>query len=419
LTLKEKLRELDRVQPKITAMQPATRQASTLDDLLGGAEQDGCFWWSGVLPSARCMAPPVWAAYTKSRPPRWRLPDKMNAWPSSIWPGLCFGYRNDRTRWRNGNPCFSCWGWPLRGEEFVVRQYFLRQPYEEAAMLQQLQALLEECMGLVTFNGKSFDIPLLRTRAVLHRLSVDFERLHHFDVLHAARRLWKDQVDSCSLGGLESSILRQHRQQDIPGALIPQIYFDFCVMAKLHAAGCSAHNRQDIVSTAALLVRIAQLVQNPLQDKRGAPISPSELRRVAMLYRQLGDFDASARLFEQLLQQPRSAPRLEDHLVLGLCYKSQRRHEEAKRLWHETVERLPFHPLPYIELAKHFEHRESAIAQALEWVERAMRNLLLSEELGRSNGWLLYKNDLLHRQARLQRKLQKLPMATPAAWTDR
>ncbi len=319
MTLKEKLRELDRVQPKITAMRPATRQASTLDDLLGGAEQDGCFLverrvaisqvhGSASLGSLHEISATALAiAGQDERLSEFDLARAL--FLDTETTGLAGG---------TGTLVFLVGVGRFEGEEFVVRQYFLRQPHEEAAMLQQLQALLEECTGLVTFNGKSFDIPLLRTRAVLHRLSVDFERLHHFDVLHAARRLWKDQVDSCSLGGLESSILRQHRQQDIPGALIPQIYFDFLRNGEAsRLPEVLAHNRQDIVSTVALLVRIAQLVQNPLQDKRGAPISPSELRRVAMLYRQLGDFDASARLFEQLLQHTRAmvrgALRMERH----------------------------------------------------------------------------------------------------------
>jgi hypothetical protein len=251
---------------------------------------------------------------------------------------------------------------------------------------------------------------------VLNRLPVDFERLLHFDVLHAARRLWKDQNESCALGGLEERILQLRRNQDVPGYLIPQIYFDFLRSGETsQLPEVFAHNRQDIVSMAALLVRIARVVQHPLrrgnrtpdvESNDGAPISPNELRRVAILYRQLGDFEAGAGLFELLLSQSNDSPRLDDHLALALCYKSQRRYAEANRIWRDIIARLPFHPLPYIELAKHFEHREAAPEQALQWVERALRNLLLREELGRSDGWLPYKEDLLHREIRLRRKLK-------------
>ena len=273
-------------------------------------------------------------------------------------------------------------------------------------MLKQLQVLVEQNHGLVTFNGKSFDIPLLRTRAVLNRLPVDFARLLHLDVLHAARRLWKEQYGDCSLAGLESRVLQLRRSHDIPGALIPQIYFDFLRNGETaQLPEVFSHNRQDIVSMAALLVRIAQLVQHPLRRDNDAPITPHELRRVALLYRQLGDFAASATLFEQLLNEANAPSSLEDHLALGLCYKSQRRYDEANRVWQKMIAQMSFHPVPYIELAKQHEHREGAAAAALEWVERALRNLQMREVLGRKSDWAAYKKDLLHRQKRLRRKL--------------
>jgi len=402
MTLKEKLRELERVQPKISTPVPPRKNAK-LDDLLGGSEQDGCFvverrftFGSIQVGGIHDISPAALAIAGKDE--RLLTLDLARAlFLDTETTGLAGG---------SGTAAFLVGVGRFEEEAFVVRQYFLRQPSEEAAMLKQLQAAIEQSRGLVTFNGKSFDIPLLRTRAVLNRFTIDFDRLPHFDVLHAARRLWKDQFSDCSLGGLENNILYLRRSQDIPGALIPQIFFDFLRYGDAsQLPEVFAHNRQDLVSMTALLARIAQLVQHPLQRDSGAPITPHELRRVALLYRQLGDFAASATLFEQLLQKSPSAPRLEDHLALGLCYKSQRRHDEAKRVWQELIERLPFHPLPYIELAKHFEHREGAVTAALDAVERALRSLRLSEELSRKSAWAVYQTDLLHRQTRLRRKL--------------
>lgn len=414
MTLKEKLRELERVRPKIAAPAKSLatempRENPPLEDLLGGAEQKGCFIVERRFPfhnlhgnvRLNCLQQISTAALAiAGKDERLAALDLSRAlFLDTETTGLAGG---------TGTTAFLVGIGRFEEDEFVVRQYFLRQPHEEAAMLKQLQALVASGSGLVTFNGKSFDIPLLRTRAVLNRLPIDFERLLHFDVLHAARRLWKDQFGDCSLGGLEGHVLRWRRQQDIPGALIPQIYFDFLRQGEAsQLPEVFAHNRQDILSMAALLLRIAQLVQHPFEKDDGALITPPELRRVAILYRQLGDFAASAALFEQLLEKTSSTkPRFEDHLALGLCYKSQRRYADAKRLWQVIVERWPFHPLPYIELAKHFEHREGAVMAALEWVERALRSLKLSEELGRRSEWAVFKKDLLHRQTRLQRKLE-------------
>jgi hypothetical protein len=410
MTLKEKLRELERVQPKIAATRPKPSRAN-LEDLLGGTEQNGCFVVErrfslhGPLPSSIHEISAAALAIAGKDESLAALDLSRALFLDTETTGLAGG---------TGTAAFLVGVGQFEDEAFVVRQFFLRQPAEEAAMLEQLRILVERHSGLVTFNGKSFDIPLLRTRAVLNRLPVDFDRLPHFDVLHAARRLWKDQFADCSLAGLESSILRVRRSEDIPGALIPQIYFDFLRDGEAsQLPEVFAHNRQDIVSMAALLRRIAQLVQHPLQRDNGAPITSQELRRVALLYRQLGDFSASAALFEQLSQQAQSRLSLEDHLAFGLCYKSQRRYAEANRVWQEIIAKLPFHPLPYIELAKHFEHREGAVMAALEWVERALRNLRLSEELGRKSDWAVFKNDLFHRQARLQRKMSRSRRVNP------
>ncbi|MDZ7361193.1 MAG: ribonuclease H-like domain-containing protein [candidate division KSB1 bacterium] len=409
MSLKEKLRELERVQPKIsTPVQP--RKNAKLDDWLGGSERDGCFVverrftpGSIQLGSVHDLSPAALAIAGKDE--RLLALDPARAlFLDTETTGLAGGA---------GTAAFLVGVGRFEEGTFVVRQYFLRQPSEEAAMLKQLRAAAEQSRGLITFNGKSFDIPLLRTRAVLNRFTIDFDRLPHFDVLHAARRLWKDQFADCSLVGLESHILQIRRSRDIPSALIPQIFFDFLRYGDTaQLPEVFAHNRQDIVSMAALLARIAQLVQHPLQRENDAPITPHELRRVALLYRQLGDFAASATLFEQLLQKSPSQPRLEDHLALGLCYKSQGRHDEAKRVWLELIEQLPFHPLPYIELAKHFEHREGAVNAALDAVERALQSLRLSQELSHKSAWAVYQNDLLHRRTRLRKKLAARPANT-------
>jgi len=406
MTLKEKLRELERVQPKITTSQPKQNN-STLEDLLGGAERDGCFVVERRFPTHNQHGNVQLRSIPEIAAAALAIVGKDESLMAlDLSRALFLDTETTGLAGGTGTAAFLVGVGRFEEEAFAIRQYFLRQPYEEAAMLKHLQATLESSSGLVTFNGKSFDIPLLRTRTILNRLQINFDGVPHLDVLHAARRLWKDQFQDCSLGGLENRVLQMRRYNDIPGALIPQIYFDFLRYGETsQLSEVFSHNRHDIVSMAALLVRMARLVQHPLQRDNEAPITAQELRRVAWLYRQLGDFSASATLFEQLLQQLHATPNLEDHLALGLCYKMQRRYEEANRVWQAIVEQLPFHPLPYIELAKHFEHRETACMAALEWVERALRNLQLSEELDRKSDWTSYKKDLSHRRARLRRKL--------------
>ncbi len=115
----------------------------------------------------------------------------------------------------------------VEGMKFVVRQFFLRDYPEEKAMLEALAEALEPCQGIVTFNGKTFDVPLLETRYALARMKSPLDRLIHFDALHPARRLWKLRLESCKLTDLEEAILGISREGDVPGSEIPAIYFDY------------------------------------------------------------------------------------------------------------------------------------------------------------------------------------------------
>ena len=109
----------------------------------------------------------------------------------------------------------------VEGMKFVVRQFFLRDYPEEKAMLEALAEALEPCQGIVTFNGKTFDVPLLETRYALARMKSPLDRLIHFDALHPARRLWKLRLESCKLTDLEEAILGISREGDVPESPIP------------------------------------------------------------------------------------------------------------------------------------------------------------------------------------------------------
>ena len=103
----------------------------------------------------------------------------------------------------------------------------MRDYPEEKAILHALAEILDSFDGLVTYNGKTFDVPLLETRYALARLKSPFGRLLHLDALHPSRRLWKLRLESCKLTDLESAVLGIEREGDVAGSEIPGIYFDY------------------------------------------------------------------------------------------------------------------------------------------------------------------------------------------------
>ena len=106
---------------------------------------------------------------------------------------------------------------------------------------------------LVTYNGKSYDQPLLETRYRMTRHRTPFGRLGHLDVLHGARRLWKLRLESCRLMQLEHQILGVCREGDLPGEMIPHVYFEYLRSREAQRlVPIFHHNAIDILTLACL-----------------------------------------------------------------------------------------------------------------------------------------------------------------------
>ena len=187
------------------------------------------------------------------------------------------------------------------GAEFRLRQIFMRDPIEEPAALAALSEFLQPDDALVTFNGKAFDAPLLRNRCIVNGRAVPFAEFAHLDLLPLARRLWRDRLESRALGSLEQHILGMARtEEDIPGWLIPQIYFDYLRSGDARELrGVFYHNAMDVVAMAALLNHIAALLNDPLTFvvEHGLDVIA-----IGKLFEDLGRWDEAARLYARGLE---------------------------------------------------------------------------------------------------------------------
>jgi uncharacterized protein len=138
-------------------------------------------------------------------------------------------------------------------EGFRVRQFFMRECAEEASVLRALHEHLTSFDTLITYNGKTYDQPLLETRYRMCGQKSPFGGLAHLDLLHGARRLWKLRLDSCRLMELERQILGFHREGDLPGEMIPYVYFE-CLRSREAQTLMPIfhHNAMDILTLACL-----------------------------------------------------------------------------------------------------------------------------------------------------------------------
>ncbi len=141
----------------------------------------------------------------------------------------------------------------LRGSELVVSQIFARDYTEEPAVLAHLAELIEPCKRLITFNGRTFDVPFLRDRATFHRQRLILPR-EHLDLLKIARMSYRGRFRDCRLQTLEEHLCGRRRLEDTPGHLIPDLYHNFVRTRDWHPLrGVLFHNALDLLTMAELM----------------------------------------------------------------------------------------------------------------------------------------------------------------------
>jgi hypothetical protein len=261
----------------------------------------------------------------------------------------------------------------LTEEGFELRHFFMRDYSEESSQLFALTEHLRQFDVLVTYNGRSYDQPLLETRYRMSRMAPPFARMEHFDLLYGARRLYKLAFDSCRLVELETQILGVERIDDVPGSMIPYLYFEFLRTRSAHRmVGIFEHNAFDILTLACLTGIIPRAFHAPLEVPlhRGA-----EMVGLARWLRTAGRVDEAIVLLRRALDKG-----LPDSLVwrttwdCALLEKKRGNEAGSLALFTElTTARNPHQAGAFEELAKYFEHTEKNFALALDMTEEALR----------------------------------------------
>ncbi len=257
---------------------------------------------------------------------------------------------------------------------FQLVQFFMRDPLEEPALLLALEQFLAPCRTLVTFNGKSFDVPLLNTRYILQGWKSPFTDLAHIDLLHLSRRLWRDRLPSRTLSNLEVQILGAHRsEEEVPGWMIPQMYFEYLRDGDARPLRrVFYHNAMDVVSMAALLNHTTFLLEDPANFPA---IQAFELAAAARLYTELGQIARAIPLFQHCLKSdPPVDLFLDTSERLALIYKRQGDYLSAIPIWESAAQSGGV--FAFSELAKYYEHHAQEYLQAIRWTQSALTLLL-------------------------------------------
>ncbi len=278
-------------------------------------------------------------------------------------------------------------GWLEDNGVFKVEQYFCREPGEEGAQLALLAERLEWAECLVTFNGRSFDIPLLNTRFILQKMRNPGYGLPHLDLLHVARRVFKKRLASCRLGNLEGTVLGFERIGDIPGSEIPGVYTAFLRGGPVEPIeAVLEHNALDLVGLAALGAVIEEMYGNPGQVEHAADsLGLARAARVA------GDNEAADNhLFHASLSGPKKES-AEAFFIAAREASRNRDYARAKTLLSNALAKNPNSAPVHLALAKLFEHRDKNFEKAFAHAH------LAADAEGEANS--------LHRIARLKRRM--------------
>jgi uncharacterized protein len=284
------------------------------------------------------------------------------------------------------------------GDRFVVRQYFLRDHGDEPAMLRLLAELLAEKAGLVTFNGRSFDLPLLENRYLLNRLPADLRERPHLDLLPPARRLWRQRLGSCALGSLEQSLLGlQRTHEDVPGWLIPSLYANYLRSGDARELRrVFYHNQIDMVSMVTLAGRLMRQFAQPTPTDH-----PVDLYSLGKWQASLGLLDESEQTLRWAAQGDLPLQRYHQVLAeLADLLKKNGRRAEALPLWQQIAATSYDDVTAHIELAKHYEWHEVDIPAALAWTDQA---IALVQRWSPAQARLI-QPELNHRRQRLAHK---------------
>lgn len=270
-------------------------------------------------------------------------------------------------------------------EGWAVTQVHLPGPGQERPLLHWLREQLEQTTLLISFNGKSFDWPLLKSRFVMNRLAPPPER-PHVDLLHCARRVFRFHLDEVRLSTLERRVLDVHRRDDIDGADIPSAWFDFLRSARVATLGrVLTHNERDVRSMISLAHRLCAAWEEQ------HPVIPETALGLAVLAARRGDDDRAFRFLDRATSGTVASS------AWSLRAELHRRQGRATEAIDALLQALPgardTAASLHLRLAKLYEHRlrdfeaahrHAALAAPLEGPTRHLaRRTRLEERLAR------------------------------------
>lgn len=288
---------------------------------------------------------------------------------------------------------------------FVLDQCFMRDYHEEEAMLAYLRGIFSRAETLVSYNGKSFDLPLLRTRFITNRVPFHLDSLMHLDLVHASRRFWKKRLRNCSLNSIERHVLGITRVGDIPSEEIPRRYLEYLRQRDARPLEpVFYHHKMDILSLVTLTAHLSHAVSQPNAAGFVHHEDRLSLLRLKSRHRL---YDEVLELADVLLRELNNdLLRRECLETAAMAAKRLKDWPAAERHFCQLAAEDPRNCLARHELAKIYEHRMRDYARAITVCEEGLRAIESGGPIYMGNP---YAPDFRKRLERLRRRMGAEP----------
>ncbi|PLR99701.1 ribonuclease H-like domain-containing protein [Bacillus sp. T33-2] len=302
-----------------------------------------------------------------------------------------------------GNTIFLLGHASVSDNEVRLKQHILPYPGAEVALYQSFLSNVDYTT-LVTYNGKAFDWPQVKTRHTLVRDHVPkLPSFGHFDLYHGSRRMWKHRVEKMKLSIVEKEILGFERKDDIPGFLAPMIYFDFLERKNPEGLlGVIKHNEHDILSLITLYTHLSFQLLGMDEHQTGR-----EIFEAGRWFSHVGEMSRATETFLSISDGD-TAESIAARHALAFVHKKNKQWEDAAALWMQTAESCDtsIQKEACIELAKHFEHRKKNYEAALAYCRKA-KSAYLSDGQDKGQAPNIFMSELDRRIARLLKKISR------------
>lgn len=284
---------------------------------------------------------------------------------------------------------------------FTLTQYLLPSPDHEAAFL-YASKLWENKLTLVTYNGKSFDVPQVETRWTMNRNALPPLLAHaHIDLLHGSRRIWKEELERFKLTNIEEEKLGFFREGDIPGHLAPIIYQDAVKSGRIETLmKVLDHNEWDILSLVALYIKSTGMLFETENT-----VTAITQTNIGKWYADLKSFDRSQKILENVIDKY-GVDHPVSHFHYGFIMKRNHSYEEAVLSFRVAADGLTGRNriIAFEELAKLFEHKLKRLEEALKYTRKG-QNLITRDADLTERFRERQKENFLKREKRIIRKI--------------